>query len=314
MSRVDERIQDELRRLDREVDASGVVDRLAGRKARRRNARRFQIAGLALAVVSGTVLGAYGLTRLIGPAGDLTPGESPDASVPTPADTMPPRTPEEICARKRLDADMNADGRMDWVEGWAMAPDCDSPEFGLEYWVHVNLSTGPLTGYGYTQHLPECEAPFDCRVLAAPDIDGDGRPEMAIRLDSGPFSRPLGLYRFNEEAESPPERALLRLQIAPPGDPWHERFGHAPGPTLLPDGDGEGGQRVHHLGCRTASGRSLLDVVTWLYDDGSDEWRMHRASFELRGSELVLWSTEDERLPYLGGLPAGTDPCITEVV
>jgi hypothetical protein len=312
MSRVDERIRDEVRRLERPVDPRGVMERVSARKARRRTTRRVQFAALALAVLSGTALGGYGLTRLIRPVGEPISAGSPDASVPAPGYTSgPPRTPAETCARNRLDVDMNADGRMDQVHGWSMAPNCDAPELGDEYWVHVDISTGRLTGYGYTDQVLDCAEPLDCRVLAAPDIDGDGSLELAIRLASGSTKR-VGLYRFDEEAKGEREPALFHLEIAPPGDLWHEEFGQQPGPATFPDGDA--GEHVHHLGCRTDSGQPLLDVVTWLHDAGSDEWRMHRASFELLGTELVLWDTDDERFDYLGGLPPGTDPCITEVV
>lgn len=291
MSRVDERIRDEVGRLDRQVDASGVLERVAARKSRRRNTRRVQFAGLALAVVSGTVLGVYGLTQLIGPAGDLTPAESPDASVPAPVDTMPPQTPAEFCARNRLAVDMNADGRMDWVEGWAMAPDCDLPEVGDEYWVHVDISTGPLTGYGYTDPVPGCEAPLACRVLAAPDIDGDGRLELAIRLVSGSTTNLVGIYRFDEEAKAPLAPALLPVEIASPGDPWHEEFGLDPGPALFPLG-GSLTTHQHEVGCDaggTFRARTILHTET--------ETLVHVTTLRIESGALVVEGVDETSFP-----------------
>jgi hypothetical protein len=314
MSRVDERIRDEARRLDRPVDASGVLERVAARKSRRRATRRVQVVALAVAVLSGTALGGYGLTRLIGPAGDPAPGQFPDPSVPPPNETATPTG--IICDGSRLRGDLDGDGLMDFVDVYfrqVSRGDCQiGPDEVVAYEAHVVFGREGETMFAAEpQPLQECGTPFGCRVIAAPDIDRDGDAEVAIRTGFGGGAYRTALYRLDPDWNLG-DPALERLRIAPPGDPWHEEFGHLPGPASLRDGDG--GEHVHHIGCRTASGRSLLDVVTWLHDEASDEWWMHRASFELRGTELVLWETEDERFAYLGGLPPGTDPCISEVV
>jgi hypothetical protein len=319
MSRVDERIRDEVGRLDRPVDASSVLERVAARKSRRRSAKRLQAGGLAIAVVSGTVLGVYGLTRLIGPAEDLNPAESPDASVPPPSETAPPSGPD-LCDTTGIFADINGDGLRDLVLVYSPVPrdlsgdvSCETPDVGLRYEIRLTLSregdppdqSAPPWPAEEPQPLPACKTPFQCRVIAAPDLDGDGRAEIVVRTGRAGGVHLASVYRV--------EGSLVRpVEIAHPGDPWHEEFGLSPGIASLRDGDA--GEHVHHLGCRMASGRSLLDVVTWLHVGASDEWRMHRASFELRGSELVLWETDDHRSASLGGLPPGTEPCITEVV
>ena len=314
MSPVDERIRNEVGRLDRPVDASGVLERLAARKSRRRSVRRLQAAGLALVVVSGTVFGVYGLTRLIGPAGDPVPGQSPDPSVPPPNEAATPTG--LICDGSRVRGDLDGDGLTDFVDVYfreGPRGDCQiGGEEVVAYEAHVVFGRQGETMFAAEpQALPECAPPFGCRVIAAPDIDGDGDAEVSIQTGSEMGTYWISLYRLDPDWNIG-DPALERLRIAPPGDPWHEEYGLSPGIASLRDGDA--GEHVHHLGCRMGSGRSLLDVVTWLHDDSSDEWRMHRASFELRGAELVLWDTDDERFASLGGLPPGTDPCITEVV
>jgi hypothetical protein len=265
------------------------------------------------------VLGVYGLTLLIGPAGDPTPGQSPDASAS--AQTPPPGP--DLCDVSFLYADVNGDGLDDQVLVSSPVPRdltgkvaCEY-DVGQRYTIRLTLSregdpasqSGPPWPPEELQPLPECGTPFRCQVIAGPDLDGDGRAEIVVRTDHAAGVYRESIYRV---ASGPEGWRVTPIEIAPPGDPWHEEFGHQPGPASLPDGGD--GEHVHHLGCRTVSGRELLDVVTWLYDDASDGWRMHVASFELRGSELVLWETDDEPPAPLGGLPQGTDPCITEVV
>jgi hypothetical protein len=66
LSRTDERIREEIRRLADPPDPAGALHRVERLLARRALARRAQTAGLAVLVVAGSVLGVLGLVRLFG--------------------------------------------------------------------------------------------------------------------------------------------------------------------------------------------------------------------------------------------------------
>jgi Tol biopolymer transport system component len=79
LSRTDERIREEIRRLADPPDPAGALDRVERLLARRAIVRRAQTAGLAVLVVAGSILGVLGLVRLFG--GPTIPS-APDAPEP----------------------------------------------------------------------------------------------------------------------------------------------------------------------------------------------------------------------------------------
>ncbi len=69
MSGLDDRLRRDLERLAEPQEAGrGVLERVQAKKTRRRWIRRTQVAGLVVAVVSGTAAGTYGLSRMFGAA------------------------------------------------------------------------------------------------------------------------------------------------------------------------------------------------------------------------------------------------------
>jgi TolB protein len=75
---LEDRLRHELERLASPADPTGVVERVLARATRRRLLRRVQFAGLALAVIAGTIAGTYALSKVFGtsvvrPGGELSP-------------------------------------------------------------------------------------------------------------------------------------------------------------------------------------------------------------------------------------------------
>jgi hypothetical protein len=276
MSRVDERIRDEVRRLDRPVDVSGVVDRVAARKDRRGTVVRAQRVALALAVLAGTVAGGFGLTRLMG-LGEPSPAETPDASVPPPVETADP-TAGLTCDHSAIGADLNGDGLADIVEVYTPMdppdPDCSSNRVGRRYEARVRFA-GTDTQWGFLdpQPLPECETPRGCSVLATPDLNDDGDAEVAIQTVFGASTQWVSLYDVNPFApEGGP--ALIRLEVAAPGDPWHKEYGFPPGSALFPRYGSV--THIHSLDCETdAEGNAVIVATTALYRSGQGDGTLH---------------------------------------
>jgi hypothetical protein len=297
MSGVDQRIRRELQRLTRPVDAAPVMDRIADRKHRRRVVRRVQVAALALFVVTGTVAGGYGLIRLFGtgPSGDVPidePSESGSASVPPPSDTPSPTG--VLCDVSSLVADVDGDGVPDEVTVFRPVSDttCDPSAIGAQD-TGLHQARIAFGGEGRVetepQVLSECYA-FACRVFAAPDIDGDGAAEVAIRHLFGASTEFFGLYRLDPDWNLG-DPALELLEIAPPGDPWHEEFGSPPGPGLFAWGGSV--THLHSARCATESGISWIVVTALRPGTQEDVYDIHESQFLLEGNQLVLTASSD---------------------
>ncbi len=79
MSRLDDRLTDELERAARPADTAGVFERIDGRRVRRHRARRVRAGALAVVVIAGSIGGFAYLTRAFGPT--RIPGGGGEASV-----------------------------------------------------------------------------------------------------------------------------------------------------------------------------------------------------------------------------------------
>ena len=96
MSRIDDRIREEMNRLTRPVDSADAFSRISMRKRHRRVVRRAQVVLLAAAVVGGTAVGGYGLAKLFGVADSSHPAHPPTPRPSGSAETSPGlrRSPE----------------------------------------------------------------------------------------------------------------------------------------------------------------------------------------------------------------------------
>src|SRR5262249_30631418 len=115
--------------------------------------------------------------------------------------------------------------------------------------------------YGIGTSLPECDQPLACRLFAVPDLNGDGSGEIAVQSRTDHSMRLIVLYGVEVTPARPPvERATLsRLAVAPPGDPWADRYGVSPGPATLVWGASP--HAIRFLSCGERAGSPVLIVT-----------------------------------------------------
>jgi hypothetical protein len=200
-----------------------------------------------------------------------------------------------------LHADTDGDGNLDEIAVWSPATGCDAPEVGQRYVLHVNGNKIPVdTGssspllYGIDQPMPECDQPFACLLFAAPDIDGDGRAELAVAFKQEGSTMFLMLYRV--EVDPAHNRyALVGIGVTAPGDPWKPRFDLVPGPAAFAWG-GSAGER-HTVSCDEQEGRRLLVVTTSLPSEHMPgAYDVHQTLLRPSKDDLVVVRTNDQAM------------------
>jgi hypothetical protein len=296
MPDVDDRIRTELRGLSREVPVEGVLDRVERRKKR----RRAQAVALAVAVVTGSVAGGVALTHVFGHRGTAPASQpsgptatSPAATVPNPTSAGGSPSPEEVlCDESQLNADVDGDGALDEVALWSPAPSCDSPQVGEQWVLHVSGGKlGPsapgIQFYGFDQAFTDCQQPaFACRLFAAPDIDGDGAAELAIRIWESASADNLALYRL-EGFDTAAGLHFVRIALAPPGDvPWFP-----PGDVWFRWGGSLSG--LDSLECRSDGDRILVASSAGPVQGDPGHYDVHETQFRLQGDLLHVEATAD---------------------
>jgi len=188
---LDERLRHELERAARPADPSGVYEHMIRRKERRRIARKLQSGVLAVAVVTGSIAGAYGLSRVfrVGfpPPEPVAPGGTSVVPSPSLTESPLPDGAEDIglgfpvCLAERL-------GRIDYLgdgtdgNAWTAVPLTDDgtcPEYPAPGGFLLAVDhTGDRFADSWIDLAFECEnlcAPFD-----ATDLDGNGTEELIV--------------------------------------------------------------------------------------------------------------------------------------
>ena len=173
------------------------------------------------------------------------------------------------------------------------------------YVARIELAAGTDRAVVREQPLPECDLPGQCSIFATPDLNDDGRAEVAIEPTSWNSTAPFWLYRFDPRA---PEASLRRLAIAPPGDPFNEEFGFPPGPATFWWFGSVTHQ--HWLSCDEDPGVFAAITVLRAYDDPDDPHveDVHGVRFRMEGDLLVIESTWDKQIAE-GTLVSPPDLC-----
>jgi hypothetical protein len=204
-----------------------------------------------------------------------------------------------------LTADLNGDGTTDFAEISAPASEpgitCDQASSLGPYAAYVETDVGLDTARSFTQELPECEQAYACGVFAAPDLDGDGAAEMAIRIAEGATTVTFALYRFEEDGSGEP--GLVRFEVTQPGDRWNQEYALRPGPATFLWYGSTG--HMHWLSCNEdPEHRPTVVTAIW----AEDGYHVHGARLGVEGTTLTVRSTWDEVVPD-DRLDVPTDVC-----
>jgi hypothetical protein len=284
---LEERLRKELERLATPADASpGALERIASRRERRRVVRRLETSLLIAVVLTGTIAGTYGLMRVFGVGSRVVPGDggSP-TSLPTPVDPRAAIGP--ACGIYELEVDLDGDGSTDTLLTYAPnnpGVSCEDPSLALPYQMSVFLASGER----FDQPLPDCRWPYACRPLATPDLDRNGRPDIAVQIMAGASTVQVELFAT---VGNPWSGTIAPLTVSPPGDPGG---GFPPGTARF-----ELYGSVTHQGALTCrgGGDGLPELVyTNATMEGPGTFLVHETSFVIDGSALSVTGTRDSRV------------------
>ncbi len=184
MSRLDDRLRQELERAARPAVPADVFERVDRRRARRHVLRRLQTATLVVVVLAGTAGGFVFLSDAFhdGSAsigGSVTP--LPSATTTAPSGPIDIGLGFPVCDVRTMHTDLDGNGTVDAVSVATKisdAPDCPAPGTSTEVLVIDLNGDGKADAVG-----GPLSCPTGCEPFATPDINGDGLPEIALVVD-----------------------------------------------------------------------------------------------------------------------------------
>lgn len=265
--------------MDRRPETRSAWESVAERRARRRRAHRAAVAAIVILAVAGTGASLYGLSRVLAPA--ATTGFEEGGVTLTPAPT-----PAVWCDRTSVDADLNGDGAVDLITVYGTR-NCDREAIATSaYEVRIDMGTGFHGAPTFVHDLPECSQGWLCRVFSAPDVNGDGRSEVAIQSGAGVSTAIFSLYRFDEAM------GLERLIVAAPGDPWHDEFGLATGADYFVWYGSV--THLHWMSCDDDLDHRLAVMTAVRPEDDPSRYDVHGTLLRLERSILVPEFSWDE--------------------
>jgi hypothetical protein len=261
---IDERLRAELEALAHPVDDTGVFERIASKRARRRIVGRLEMASMIAVVLATMGLGAYGLSRVLALGDDARrPAGSPLLSSPSPSVSINP----ESCSALESSAvgDFDGDGTSDTATIGPSA--CFEQRAPIETpWA---LSVAYANGGG-VWGMPECSKDT-CRALGPAYLDGDGVNELAVMVESGASVRFVEFFRVPPGSDEPAPIAVMGPTLGA------EEF-QAGRPATFP----YGGSVTHYAALGCDGTKVIFETVT--LNAEQTEWAVRR--FFLRLSDV----------------------------
>ncbi len=277
MSRLDDRLRQELERAARPAVPADVFERVDRRRARRHVLRRLQTATLVVVVLAGTAGGFVFLSDAFhdGSAsigGSVTP--LPSATTTAPSGPIDIGLGFPVCDVRTMHTDLDGNGTVDAVSvatKMSDAPDCPAPGTSTEVLVIDLNGDGKADAVG-----GPLACPTGCEPFATPDINGDGLPEIAIVVDrSGDGTKRIQLW----DLTTPPGGSLAVIPFVDAnGDPATFSWGTV-------DNWGGNGPEVFGVSCTSRTSPPL--VTEWqAIPTGPGSWHISEHGYHVVGAEL----------------------------
>jgi hypothetical protein len=279
MSRLDDRLTNELERAARPADSAGVFERIDGRRARRHTARRVRAGALAVVVIAGSIGGFAYLSRAFGPS--RTPGAVGETPVHDGSSVSPPSDAQvdlglgfPVCDVRSIQADFDGNGTMDTTSIATKMSDAGGcPARGTA----TEVLTVDLNGDGKADAVGgPLACPSGCEPFAAPDVDADGFPEIAIVVDQpADGTKRIQLW----DLTTPPGGSLAVIPFLDGnGDPATFTWGTV-------ENWGGSGPEVFGVSCTSRTSPPL--VTEWqAIPTGPDSWHISEHGYHVVGTEL----------------------------
>ena len=206
-----------------------------------------------------TTIGGVGYSPNAGGKAAWRPTDPPDES---PAAS---ETPAEECDESTIRGDFDGNGRADTAT--VLRARCSVLAEPAAWAIQMDWN-GPTAVWAVRECVEWCQA------LAAPDLDGDGRDELAIQIEA------FSIHIFHVYTALPRETGPVALQVASPGDP---DGGFEPGaaPTFSAGGDGFW---TYNIRCdRRADGRVIVVTAaeSLPHDSPDAVWHVHETVLRL---------------------------------
>ena len=138
------------------------------------------------------------------------------------------------------------------------------------------------------------------RIFGAPDIDGDGRPELAVVVVDGTGADSIELYRIEPHADPPFTQItyLANGKRTPLSFDWGDAGTYRSGAYCFTSGPAGSGPRD--------------ELVTWYADRSSGAWHLVQRFMRIDGATVQLDHVERSSAVGAAGLlpdGGGTDFC-----
>ena len=300
MSKLDEELTERFGKAERPLPVDPqLFAGLLKKRARRERMNRASTVGLVLVIgLAGAM--AYALAER---GGSVQPGSTATVSPAFPSQAAVaatiPGVPFPACHPTSLTylSPYSAAGSIYlFGRGTAEGP---CPELnGRNAYLGLNVGNlGP-------EPKPQIFGPIDCftgcRIFGAPDIDGDGRPELAVVVVDGTGADSIELYRIEPHADPPFTQItyLANGKRTPLSFDWGDAGTYRSGAYCFTSGPAGSGPRD--------------ELVTWYADRSPGAWHLVQRFMRIDGATVQLDHVERSSAVGAAGLlpdGGGTDFC-----
>ncbi len=281
-------------------DPTGALDHVIAKRARRRLLRKVRAAGLAVAVLAGTSLGAYGLARVFQSQDRGTPVATDTTTSPTPQGSTNLAGVGAVCDLSQVSGDLLGNSTQGTAYVYSLPASGTCPEIGLVpapgYFIGIDLGTGAVSvTFGPIDCRPQC---VRMEAAAIAHMGGGTIPDIALRAAGADPVGVITLYAVVPGGSSS-STTIQPLVVAAPGDPPYLLPGRAAFPW--------GGNTSEIFGAFCTMERGTHELVPWKATLGADGQpkSLHETVVSVAGTRLDVLRTQDLPVSSYQELPSG---------